>query len=197
MSTLRDGTQPIIAHGSVYLRPAERSDIPLFVTWFNDYATSRTLSIRSPMSIAAEEQWFERAVANQGKDGYHFVACLLTDDRPIGTVGLFDLDLVNGSAGLGISVGAGADRGKGHGTDMLLALLGFGFDSLRLERIELDCYDFNPDAHRLYQRVGFVDEGVARHRIFREGRYADLFKMSMLAGEWRAAHGGPAAGDSA
>ena len=106
MPTLRDGTEPIIAHGSVYLRPAERSDIPLFVTWFNDYGMSRNISIRAPMSMAAEEQWFERAVANQGKDGYHFVACLIADDRPIGTVGLFELDLVNGSAGLGISIGA-------------------------------------------------------------------------------------------
>jgi RimJ/RimL family protein N-acetyltransferase len=186
MPTRRDGTVPMIAHGSVYLRPAERDDVPLFVRWFNDYATSRTLSIRSPISTTSEEQWYERAVENQGKDGYHFVACLLEDDRPIGTIGFFDLDLVNGSAGLGLSIGAAADRGKGHGTDMLKALLAFGFASLRLERIELDCYDFNPDAHRLYQRVGFVDEGVARHRIFREGRYADLYKMSMLADEWRA-----------
>ena len=38
MATLRDGTQPMIASGSVYLRPAERSDIPLFVAWFNDQA---------------------------------------------------------------------------------------------------------------------------------------------------------------
>ena len=63
---------------------------------------------------------------------------------------------------------------------MLKALLAFGFDSLRLERIELDVYDFNEGAHRLYRRVGFVDEGVARHRIFREGRYRDLYKMSIL-----------------
>ena len=79
-----------------------------------------------------------------------------------------------------------SDRGKGHGTDMLRALLAFGFDSLRLERIELDVYDFNADAHRLYQRIGFVDEGVARHRIFREGRHVDLHQMSMLAAEYRA-----------
>ena len=84
MPTLRDGTVPMIAHGSVYLRAAERADIPLFVAWFNDYATSRTLSIRAPMSTASEEHWFEQTVADQGKGGYHFVACLIEDDRPIG-----------------------------------------------------------------------------------------------------------------
>ncbi len=186
MATRRDGTVPMIAHGTVYLRPAERADIPLFVAWFNDYATSRTLGLRAPMSVAMEEQWFERAVANQGKEGYHFVACLLEDDRPIGTVGLFDLDLNNGGAGLGISIGEADDRGKGHGSDMLRALLAFGFASLRLERIWLDVYDFNPGARRVYQRVGFVDEGVSRHAIFREGVYRDLHRMAILADEWRA-----------
>ena len=192
MPTLRDGTVPMIAHGSVYLRAAERADIPLFVAWFNDYATSRTLTIRAPMSVASEEQWFDHAVADQGKGAYLFVACLIEDDRPIGTIGLVDLDFVNGSAALGLSIGAAADRGRGHGSAMVEALLRFGFASLRLERIELDCYDFNEDAHRLYQRLGFVDEGVARHRVFREGRHVDLFKMSMLVDEWRATREGGA-----
>jgi RimJ/RimL family protein N-acetyltransferase len=177
----------MIAHGSVYLRAAERDDIPLFVSWFNDYATSRTLAIRSPLSIPLEEAWFERMVADQGKGGYHFVACLLEDDRPIGTVGLFELDLVNGSAGLGITIGEAADRGKGHGTDMLRAVLRLGFASLRLERIWLDVYDFNPGAKRVYERVGFVHEGVLRHAAFREGRHVDIHRMAILAEEWRAA----------
>ena len=187
MPTLRDGTEPMIAHGTVYLRPAERSDLPLFVSWLNDWGTSRTLGLVAPMSLPMEEEWFERAVKGQGKDGYHFTACLLADDRPIGTVGLFDLDLRNGSAGLGISIGRAEDRGKGHGTDMLRALLGFGFGQLRLERIWLDVYDFNPGARHVYERVGFVFEGTRRHAIFREGAYRDVHNMAILADEWRAA----------
>ncbi len=186
MPTRRDGTEPMVAHGSVYLRPPEKDDIPLFVTWFNDYAMSRTLGIRAPMSVAMEEQWYERSVADQGKTGYHFVACLLEDDRPIGTIGLFDLDLHNGSAGLGISIGAASDRGRGLGSDMIRALVAFGFGSLRLERIWLDVFDFNPGARRVYQRVGFVDEGVSRHAIFREGRYRDVHRMAILREEWTA-----------
>ena len=183
-----DGTEPVIAHGSVYLRAAERDDIPRFAAWFNDYRTSRTLALRAPMSIPMEEAWFERMAADQGKGGYLFTACLLADDRPIGNVGLFELDLVNGSAGLGIMIGEPGDRGRGHGTDMLEALMGFGFASLRLERIWLDVYDFNPGARRVYERVGFRHEGTLRHAIFREGRFGDVHRMAMLSGEWRARH---------
>jgi RimJ/RimL family protein N-acetyltransferase len=186
MPTRRDGTEPKIAHGSIFLRPAEKADLPLFVTWFNDHALTRTLGMRSPMSLAMEEQWFDRAVADQGKTGYHFVACLVEDDRPVGTIGLHDLDQLNGTAGLGIAVGAAADRGKGYGTDMLLALLRFGFDSLRLERIWLEVFEYNPGARRLYERVGFVFEGTSRHSIFFEGRYRDVDRLSILRDEWEA-----------
>jgi RimJ/RimL family protein N-acetyltransferase len=177
----------MVQHGSVYLRAAERSDVPLFVAWFNDWRTTRTLAIRAPMSEASEERWFEGMLADQGKGGYFFVACLLEDDRPIGTIGLFDLDLANGGAGLGISIGAEADRGQGHGTDMLRALLAFGFGQVRLERIWLDVYDLNPGARRLYERVGFVPEGTLRHAVYRRGGYLDVLRMAILAAEWRAA----------
>lgn len=187
MPTRQDGTEPIIAHGSVYLRGPERDDIPLFIAWMNDYRTSRTLAIRAPLSGPLEEAWFERMLADQGKGGYFFVPCLVADDRPIGTIGLFDLDLLNGSAGLGLSIGEATDRGHGHGTDMLRALLGFGFEFLRLERIWLDVYDFNPGARRVYERVGFVHEGILRRAVFREGRYVDVHRMAILADEWRAA----------
>ena len=186
MPARRDGTEPMIVHGKVFLRPAEREDLPLFVRWFGDARTTRTLSAAAPMSLASEEDWFERVVANQGRDGYHFAICRVDDDRPIGTIGLFEMDLRNGSAGLGISIGDPADTGQGYGTDAMRAIVGWAFDMLRLERVWLDVYDFNPRARLVYERVGFVHEGTQRHAIFRHGRFADVHRMAILAGEWRA-----------
>jgi RimJ/RimL family protein N-acetyltransferase len=189
MPARRDGTEPLIAHGQVFLRPAEREDVPLFVRWLGDARTTRNLSMVAPMSIAMEEDWFEKVVENQGQDRYHFVICLLSDDRPIGTCGLFELDLRNGSAGLGISIGDPADTGRGYGSDAMRALVGWAFDMLRLERVWLDVYAVNDDARRLYERLGFVHEGVGRHAAFRFGEYVDLHRMSILSGEWRATQG--------
>ena len=184
-----DGTEPMIQHGAVYLRAAERDDIPLFVSWFNDWRTSRTLALRAPMSTPSEERWFDRMLEDQGKGGYLFVSCLLEDDRAIGNCGLFELDLLNGSAGLGITIGRPEDRGRGLGSDALRALLGFAFGQLRLERVWLDVYELNPGARRVYERVGFVYEGTLRRAAFREGRYLDVVRMAILADEWRAASG--------
>lgn len=193
MALKRDGTEPVIQHGSVYLRGGEREDIPLFVRWMNDHRTSRTLGLEAPISIASETQWFDRMLADQGKGAYFFVACRLEDDRPLGTIGLFEVQLSEGTAGLGISVGDPADTGQGYGTDMLRALLRWAFGTLRLHRIWLDVYDFNPGAKRVYERVGFVHEGILRQSIFREGRYVDVHRMAILEDEWRAATAATAA----
>ena len=176
---------PMIRGQRVYLRAAERDDIPTFVHWMTDAETTSFLSMRAPMSLVSEEQWFERMTAGQGKEGYFFVICRLEDERPIGTIGLFALDLINGNAGMGITIGEKQLWGQGYGSDALNALLDFGFGMLRLERIWLDVYDHNARARRSYEKCGFTLEGTKRHDSFRDGRHIDVQLMSILRDEWQ------------
>jgi RimJ/RimL family protein N-acetyltransferase len=177
---------PILRGEHVYLRPAERADIPNFVRWLNDAETTSFLNMRAPMSEAMEEKWFEGMVERQGKDHYHYVICLLKNDQPIGSLGLFAVDYVNGNGGIGISIGEKSLWGKGYGTDAMNALLDFGFGMLRLERMWLEVYVFNKRARRSYDKSGFVLEGVERRGVFKQGRYLDVELMSMLRDEWAA-----------
>lgn len=168
----------------VYLRASERSDIPLFVGWLNDRDTASFLSQRAPLSVPLEERWFERMLEAQGKDAFHFVICRLEDDRPIGTIGYFGIDYIDGNAGLGIAIGDKSLWGQGLGTDALLALLDFGFGELRLERVWLEVFDFNERARRAYEKCGFVLEGTLRHAVHRRGRFRDVNLMAILRDEW-------------
>ncbi len=181
-----DGPQdrPIIRGAQVFLRPPERTDIPLFVAWLNDYETSRYLTTRAPLSVALEERWFDDMLTREGKDAYHFVICLLAERRPIGTAGLFGLDLLNGQAGFGIFIGERALWNRGHGTDALEAISDFGFGELRLERIWLDVFTDNARAKRSYEKDGFSVEGILRHDMYRSGRFQDVYRMSLLRAEW-------------
>jgi len=180
------GRVPMLAHGSVYLRAAERADIPTFVRWYTDLRTAKTLMMNSPMGQAAEERWFERMLDAHGKDSWFFVICRRADDRPVGGIDLHEVNLGSGSASLGIAIGDPDDTGQGYGSDALLSLLGFGFGQLRLERIELDVYDFNPRARHVYERVGFVHEGTLRRALFRDGEFHDVHRMAILRDEWAA-----------
>ncbi|MEO8252567.1 MAG: GNAT family protein [Chloroflexota bacterium] len=177
---------PSIRGEQVYLRPAERDDIDLFVRWFSDAETTRYLAMRAPFSRAMEEKWFDSMLEQQGKRSYHFVVCLLADGRPIGTAGFHDVNQEDGHASFGISIGEKAEWSKGYGTDALRAICDFGFGQLRLERIELDVYQPNKRAQRSYEKAGFVTEGTLRHALFSDGRHHDVIRMSLLRDEWEA-----------
>jgi RimJ/RimL family protein N-acetyltransferase len=177
---------PIIRGERVYLRPAERSDLPTFVRWFADAETGRHLAVRAPFSEAMEEEWFKRVVEGQGEKHYHFVICLVGDGRPIGAADLRDLDLENGAAAFGISIGEKGEWNKGYGTDALRAICDFGFGQLRLERIWLDVYEPNARARRSYEKAGFTLEGTLRHGHFADGEFVDVMRMALLRDEWLA-----------
>jgi RimJ/RimL family protein N-acetyltransferase len=181
-----DGTQPHLACGAVYLRALERPDADLLIDWRNDWRTARTLARRAPESHGRADARFEELLRGQGSRHYRFMICRFEDDAAIGDCGLEELDLVNGSAGLGITIGRPEERGHGYGSAALRALLSFAFGMLRLERVWLDVYAENEAARRVYEGVGFVLEGRFRHAAFREGEFIDVDRMAILAAEWRA-----------
>jgi RimJ/RimL family protein N-acetyltransferase len=178
------GRIPPVAHGPVYLRPGERTDIPIFLRWMNDARTTRTLLMVNPIGQAQEERWFDQMLESQGRDQWFFVVCRREDDRPVGSIDLHQVNLRNGSAMLGIVIGDPDDTGQGYGSSAIRALLAFGFEQLRLERIELDVFAFNDGARRVYERLGFVLEGTRRHALYRDGAFHDEHRMAILRDEW-------------
>jgi RimJ/RimL family protein N-acetyltransferase len=98
----------------------------------------------------------------------------------IGEAVLNRLDPDNHSATFRILLDADRHAGRGYGTEATLLLVEYGFVHLGLNRIELGVYAFNERARRVYERVGFVVEGVRREALWWEGRAHDEIIMAML-----------------
>jgi RimJ/RimL family protein N-acetyltransferase len=89
------------------------------------------------------------------------------------------------SARLGLTI-EDVDRwGHGFGTDATRVACRFAFEQMNIHRIELDVYETNVAAIRLYEKAGFVLEGRRREAHFWAGRYVDILRMSLLEGELR------------
>ncbi|MFI7388884.1 GNAT family N-acetyltransferase [Streptomyces sp. NPDC049813] len=76
-------------------------------------------------------------------------------------------------------------RGRGLGTEAVRLVVGHGFEALGMHRIELAAYADNARALRVYEKAGFVLEGVRRHVELRDGVWRDEVLMAVLAEEWR------------
>lgn len=176
--------RPIIRGQQVYLRPAEREDLPTFVRWFSDAEVLHNLAMFAPMSHASEAAWYEAMLAENGRSRYHFVICLRANHRPIGTIGLEEINHVDGRAEFGIAIGERDEWGKGYGTDATRAICDFGFGQLRLERISLFVYAGNDRGRRAYEKAGFVHEGTLRRAHYDRGEHHDVHVMGLLRSEW-------------
>ncbi len=62
----------------------------------------------------------------------------------------------------------------------------FAFAELKLHRLELDVFSFNPRAERAYLRAGFRREGVLRDAVMDGEGYGDDILMAILEDQWRA-----------
>ncbi|MFF9187436.1 GNAT family N-acetyltransferase [Streptomyces rochei] len=82
-------------------------------------------------------------------------------------------------------------RGRGIGTEATRLIVGYAFEELGLHRVQLDAYAFNDRALRVYEKVGFVREGVRREVERRDGVWVDEVLMAVLDHEWAAHRGHP------
>ncbi len=81
-----------------------------------------------------------------------------------------------GEFGMGINE---SSRGLGIGTAMLEALFKWGETHPKLEKICLKVFDVNPEAHKLYQRLGFIEEGRLKKCLkMGNGIYSDAILMA-------------------
>ena len=107
------------------------------------------------------------------------------DDEYIGEVVLNDLDADAESMNFRISLVNSAARGLGYGTEATKAVVNFGLDEVGLHRISLDVFDFNPAAQRVYEKSGFVVEGLQRETQYIDGAWRSSVIMSIISSDPR------------
>jgi RimJ/RimL family protein N-acetyltransferase len=69
------------------------------------------------------------------------------------------------------------------------AALRVAFDERGMHRVGLGVFTHNTAAIGLYERLGFVREGVLREVVCVNGGWWSSIEMGMLEGEWRAGTG--------
>lgn len=176
----------MIIGNHIRLRAPEKEDLPLFVRWLNDREVTRNLLIRSPLSLATEENWYQNMLSRPAEQHPMVIEVELEDGwTPIGTCAFHEVDWTHRSAEFGILIGEKSQWNRGWGRKAVRLLLYQGFANLNLHRIYLHVFSSNPRAIRAYQAAGFSVEGRLREDIFQDGQYIDALVMGILRSEWQ------------
>ncbi|WP_227818026.1 GNAT family N-acetyltransferase [Nitrogeniibacter aestuarii] len=148
----------------------------------NEDSTLMRLSDVAHVSEESQLAWF-RSVS-QSCSSKRYVARTRAANDFVGVFRLDRIDHWNRSAFVGADV-APAARGQGYASEMYGYFFEYLFNQCGLNRLALVTLESNEPALRLYEKLGFVEEGREREAIFRDGRFQDLVSMGLLASEWR------------
>ncbi len=105
------------------------------------------------------------------------------DNKLIGEVRLQSIRWFNRKAEISIFI-VREFQGKGFGKKALLALMRYGFRTMNFYRLEAEVAAFNKDGQKLFEKLGFIEEGRLREAKFLDGKYYDIIRYGMLRGEY-------------
>lgn len=130
-------------------------------------------------TIEGQRSWLESvSSAEDSLEG----CGLFVDGRFVGGVGLMP-----GKYGIAAEIGYWIDsehEGRGLVTRAVEALIGIGFDELRVHRIVIRCGVDNDRSCAIPERLGFTREGVERGGGLGSAGYYDHYVYSLLRDEW-------------
>lgn len=137
-------------------------------------------AIAGTLQLPFRSQAFQRKRLEETAPGRVLHLGAAIEGKLIGTAALMRFE--NRRAHVG-TIGMGvhdAYQGRGAGGALLAALLSTADRWLALRRVELTVYADNTRAIGLYEKHGFVREGLHREFAFRHGVYTDALAMARL-----------------
>lgn len=169
----------------IYLRLIQDEDMKDLSPFFQDPdnvkyyipTTWRTYSERQVQGLLAD--WHDQS------QYFVYSICDIETDAVIGLANLDGINYVNGNTEIGIAITDASRRGGGYAREALSLLIDYCFDELRLHRVFCRVMADNAPSLRLFDRLGFTEEGRQREQVRREGSFVDMLFFGLLANEWK------------
>lgn len=151
---------------------ASDPEVTRYVVWETHCSLADSLAFLQ----YTEEQYRKKEVSSWGM-------VLRESGRLIGTVGFVNWLPPHARAEIGFVLGR-RWWGRGLMSEAVRAVLRFGFERMRLNRIQARCYLANTASARVMEKVGMTFEGIVREQLYEKGAFRDLKLYSILRREF-------------
>ena len=160
----------------------------MMAEWLTDNEVTQLLfaGLLPTSQKAVREEW-RASIQNPNEIAFIIYSGPLgyvTEKEFIGTAGLYTINWIARTADFRIFIGDKGRWGQGIGTKVTRLVLDYAFNKLNLQMVGLGVNTENKAAVRVYEKAGFVHEGTLRRVQYRNGRYYDVYRMSILQEEF-------------
>lgn len=161
----------------VQLREIEEEDLETIVMWRNDPEILKWLFSYLPLSMSKQRMWYKTYVEDDAQQ----IFVIEVEKTAVGTVGLDHIDYRNQRAELGILIDKNWQK-KGIGRETLNLLIEFAWNEMNLRKIKALVLAENAAAVKLYKSCGFVEEGVLKEEVYKNGEFKNVIVMALHKG---------------
>jgi ribosomal-protein-alanine N-acetyltransferase len=181
------GEFPELETKRLVLRRMTLADAGFYLIHFSDPDIVELTAFDAPENIErATQELLEFCIKPfEENKGIRWGIVLKDEAELIGTIGYHQWVKASGHH---IRVGydlAATYRRRGIMTEALEAVLRYGFETMRLNKVEALTDLRNVASIRLLEKLGFHQDGVLRENMYFHGRFIDEAVFSQLASEWR------------
>jgi len=171
----------VIKGKKVNLRPFQMKDAKKTLAWRNDPA-NRFLAMMHPYPVTKEmeQDWLKGILSDTSNRSITFAIEKADKHKLIGNFQLRDIQWIHRRAWLGITIGDDSERGRGYGEEAMRLGLEYAFRTLNLNKILLEVISSNKGAIRLYERLGFIKEGLLKKQFYFDNEYFDVLIYSLF-----------------
>ena len=176
---------PRIETERLLLRAFALTDAPEVQRLAGDRAIAAgTLTIPHPYPEGLAEEWIRRQLdRTEDADSVNFALERREDGALVGSMAL-NVEREHDRAELGYWIGR-PYWGQGFATEAGRAVVSYGFETLRLNRIYAFHFTSNPASGRVLQKIGMRREGCRRRHTLKWGEYLDNEAYGILREEWQ------------
>jgi len=157
----------------------------LICKWRNKPKVRRYSRNMWPQTLEEVKKWFEPLPDKQMRDNAGFMIYHKQVKRPIGIVGLDEINWVNSNANLFALIGEPEHWGKGIAGEACALVIKYGFTELNLHKIHAGIFSPNKRSLRAAEKLGFEKEAILKETIYIDGKYHDNHRFSLLKRDWQ------------
>lgn len=145
----------------IYLRALEPNDLDMLYKWENNPEIWKVSNTFAPFSKFVLEQYLVNAHEDIFTTKQIRLMVCLSDNKPIGTIELFDFDAHHSRVGIGIMIDKTAEN-KGYASMALNLLCNYCFESLMVKQIFCNISASNEKSLYLFKKMGFTEVGLKK-----------------------------------
>jgi ribosomal-protein-serine acetyltransferase len=175
--------------GGYFLKLLEPTDAAALFTTIeaNKTELSQWLPwVESTRSVTDSRTFIEESLRKH-KRNENMITGIWHGQKLIGCIGFNEINVHARKAAIGYWL-ARNYRGKGIITEACRILIAYGFDELRLHKIEILCADQNLKSRAVPQRLQFKEEGTLRNYLRLHDQFVSIIIYSLSRRDWHASN---------